>query len=74
MSPVRVAAQGIARQAHTENCRKRTEEDLRSTMKPEAAHKLVKEYQDEAAERWTKRTWTTVEGQAQKKRDDELEL
>ena len=39
------------RQANTENCRKRIEEEFRSTVQAEAAQRRVKEYQDQAAER-----------------------
>ena len=50
---------GTARQAYTENesgLRKR-----RGTTKAEAAQRRVKEYQDKAAERETKRTKTILE-------------
>ena len=45
---------GTARKAHTENRRRRIEEELRSTVKAEAPQRRVKEYQDKAAARGTK--------------------
>ena len=58
-----------ARQAHTENCRKRFEEELRGTKRVEAAQSRVKEHQDKAAERGAKRTKTNLEeGLAQRER------
>ena len=57
---------GTARQAHTENCRRRIEEELKSTAKADAATRRTKEYQDRAAEKGTKRTKTDQEeGQQQ---------
>ena len=44
------------RQAHTENCRKRIDEELRGTVKAAAAQRRVKECQDNAVGRRTKRT------------------
>ena len=46
----------IARQAHTESCRRRIEEELRGTAKAHAATRRMKEYQYRAAEKGTKRT------------------
>ena len=39
-----------ARQAHTESCRRRIEEELKGTAKAHAATRRIKEYQDRAAE------------------------
>ena len=65
---------GTARQAHTENCRKRNEEGLRGTVKAEAAQGRVKEQQDKAAKRETKRTRTNLEeGQAQTDRGETVQ-
>ena len=47
---------GIARQAQTENCRRRMEEELKGTAKAHAAIRRMKWYQDRAAEKGTKRT------------------
>ena len=47
---------GTARQAHTENCRRRIEEELKGTAKAHAATRRMKEYQDRAAEKGTQRT------------------
>ena len=47
---------GTARQAHTEHCRRRIEEELKGTAKANAATRRMKEYQDRAAEKGTKRT------------------
>ena len=47
---------GTARQAHTENCRRRIEEELKGTAKAHAATRRMKVYQDRAAEKGTKRT------------------
>ena len=48
---------GSARQAHTENCRRRIELELRGIAKAEAAQRRVKEYQDTACgEGGTQRT------------------
>ena len=47
---------GTARLAHTENCRRRIEEELKGTGKAHAATRRMKEYQDRAAEKGTKRT------------------
>ena len=55
------------RQTHTENCRKRFEEELRSTIQADAAQRRVKEYQDKAAARRTKRTNTNLENQQQRR-------
>ena len=41
---------GTARQAHTENCRRRLEEELRGTVKAEAAQRRVNQHQVKAAE------------------------
>ena len=53
---------GAPRQAHTEDCRWRFEEELRGTAKAEAAQRPAKEYQDKAAERRMKRSraWRKV--------------
>ena len=50
-----------SREAHTENCRKRIEDELRGTASAAAAQRRVKEYQDKVAERGTKRTKTNLE-------------
>ena len=55
-------------QAHTENCRRRSEEELRGTVKAETARKRVKDDQDKAAERRTKRTKTSMQQQQQRVR------
>ena len=47
---------GTATQAYTGNCRRRIEEELRGNVKAEAAQRCVKEYQDTAVERRTKRS------------------
>ena len=47
---------GTARLAHTENCRRRIEEEPKGTGKAHAATRRMKEYQDRAAEKGTKRT------------------
>ena len=47
---------GTARQAHTASCRRRIEEELKGTAKAHAATRRMKEYQDRAAEKGTKRT------------------
>ena len=39
---------GTARQAHTESCRRRIEEELKGTAKAHAATRRMKEYQDRA--------------------------
>ena len=54
---------GSARQAHTENRRRRIGKELRGTVKAEAAQGRVKEYSDKAAENGTKRTKSILEGQ-----------
>ena len=45
-----------ARQAHTVNCRRRVEEELKGTAKAHAATRRMKEYQDRAAAKGIKRT------------------
>ena len=50
-----------ARQAHTENCRRRIEEELKGIAKADAATLRMKEYQDRAAAKGTKRTNTSQE-------------
>ena len=40
---------GIARQGHTENCRRRIKEELKGTAKAHAATRRMIEYQDRAA-------------------------
>ena len=52
---------GTARQAYIGNCRRRIEEELRGTVKAEAAQRCVKEYHDTAVERRTKRTKSSPE-------------
>ena len=47
---------GTARQAHTESCRRRIEEELKGTAEAHAAIRRMKEYQDTAAEKGTERT------------------
>ena len=47
---------GTAKQAHTENCRRRLEEELKGTAKAHTTTRRMKEYQDRAAEKGTKRT------------------
>ena len=44
---------GTARQAHTENCRRRIEEELKGTAKAASATRRVKGYQDRAAAKGT---------------------
>ena len=62
---------GTARQAHTENCRKLIEEELRSSVKAETAQRRVKENQQKAT-RGRKQTKTNIEeGQAQRERADD---
>ena len=58
---VHVVAQGTARQAHTENCRRRMDEELRGIVQVEAAQRRVKEYQNQAAKSGTKRTKSSSE-------------
>ena len=62
---------GIARQAHTENCRWRIEEELKCTAKALAATRRMKEYQDRAAEKGTKRTKTDQEEERQQREHGE---
>ena len=50
-----------ARHAQTENCSRRIEGELRGTVKAEAAKRRVREFQDRAAERRTKRTKSSLE-------------
>ena len=52
---------GTARQVRTENCRRRVEEELRGIVKAEAPQRRVKEHEDKAAERGTKRTKSSLE-------------
>ena len=52
---------GTARQAHTENCRRRIEEELKGTEKADAATRRMKEYQDKAAAKGARRMWTRQE-------------
>ena len=52
---------GTARQAHTENCRRRVEAELKGTAKADAAMRRIREYQDRAAAKGTKRTKTSQE-------------
>ena len=40
---------GAARQAHSENCRRRIDAELKGTVKADAAMRRTKEYQDTAA-------------------------
>ena len=47
---------GTARQAHTESCLTRIEEELKGKAKAHAVTRRMKEYQDRAAEKGTKRT------------------
>ena len=62
---------GTARQAHTENCRRRIEEELKVTAKAHAATRRMKEYQDRAAEKGTKRTKADQEEQQQQREHGE---
>ena len=52
---------GTARQAHTENCRRRNGEELKGIAKADAATRRMKEYRDRAAAKGTKRTNTSQE-------------
>ena len=56
---------GTARQAHTEKCRRRIEEELKGTAKAQGATRRIKEYQDRAAEKGTKRTKADKEEERQ---------
>ena len=60
---------GTARQAHTESCRRRIEEELKGTAKAHAATRRMKEYQDRAAEKGTKRTKADQEGEERQQRE-----
>ena len=61
VSGVHVVLRGTSRQAHTENYRRRMKEELKGTAKAHVATRRMKEYQDRAAERGTKRTNTDQE-------------
>ena len=52
---------GTARHAHTKNCRRRVEAELKGTAKADAAMRRIKEYQDKAAAKETKRVRTSQE-------------
>ena len=62
---------GTARQAHTENCRRRIEEELKGTAKAHAATRRIKEYQDRAADKGTKRTKADQEEERQQREHGE---
>ena len=62
---------GTARQAHTENCRRRIEEELKGTAKAHAATRRIKENQDRAAEKGTKRTKADQEEERQQREHGE---
>ena len=62
---------GTARQAHTENCRRRLEEELKGTAKAHAATRRMKEYQDRAVEKGTKRTKADQEEEERQQRAHE---
>ena len=62
---------GTARQSHAESCRRRIEEELKGTAKAHAATRRMKEYQDRAVEKGTKRTKTDQdEGRQQRERGE----
>ena len=52
---------GTARQAHTKGFRRRIEGEMPDTVEAEAVQRRVKEYQDKAVERATKRTESSRE-------------
>ena len=52
---------GTARKAHTENCRRRIEDELKGTAKADAATRRMKEYQDRAAAKGARRMRTGQE-------------
>ena len=60
---------GTARQAHTENCRRRLEEAPKGTAKAHAAMRRMREYQERAAEKGTKRTKSDQEGEELRQRE-----
>ena len=60
-----------ARQAHTENGRRRIEEELKGTAKAHAATRRMKEYQDRGAEKGTKRTKADQEQERQQREHGE---
>ena len=60
---------GTARQAHTKKCRRRLEEELKGTAKAHAATRRMKEYQDRAAEKGTKRTKADQEEEERQQRE-----
>ena len=60
---------GTARQAHTESCRRRIEEELKGTAKAHAATRRMKQYQDRAAEKGTKRTKADQEEEERQQRE-----
>ena len=60
---------GTARQADTENCRRRLEEELKGTAKANAATRRMKKYQDTAAQKGTKRTKTDQEEEERQQRE-----
>ena len=62
---------GTVRQAHTESCRRRIEEELKGTAKAHAAKRRMKEYQDRAAEKGTKRTKADQEEEQQQREHGE---
>ena len=62
---------GTARQAHTKSCRRRIEEELKGTAKAHAATRRMKEYQDRAAEKGTKRTEADQEEERQQREHGE---
>ena len=62
---------GTARRAHTESCRRRIEEELKGTAKANVATRRMKEYQDRAAEKGTKRTKADQEEERQQREHGE---
>ena len=62
---------GTARQAQTENCRRRIEEELRGTAKAHAATRHMEEYRDRAAEKGTERTKADQEEERQQREHGE---
>ena len=60
-----IAPRDCETKAHTENCRRRIEEELKGAAKAHAATRRMKENQDRAAEKGTKRTKADQEEERQ---------
>ena len=69
MSGVHVIAPRDCETSAYESCRRRIEEELKGTAKAHAATRRMKEYQDRAAEKGTKRTKTDQEEEERQERE-----